>query len=178
MDFFAMNSAVMNSFLAESDKWQTLTDVDIRLGRPDDVELILEMHQRLSEESIYKRYHAPRLPTPEEVAQMCQLNGRNGRLLVAVLPGRRPTIVGMAYYIWSEESVAETAFLVEDRFQGQGIGKRLIQALVQQAVAQNIQFFDAQVLPTNRPMIHLLHQTGQLVFNKLGYGTREMRVRL
>ncbi len=178
MDFFAMNPAVMNSFQAESDKWQTLTDVVIRLGQPEDVELILEMHQRLSEESIYRRYHAPRLPTREEVAQMCQLNGGNGRLLVAVLPGRRPTIIGMAYYVWSEKAVAETAFLVEDRYQGQGIGKRLIQALAQQAVAQDIHFFDAQVLASNRPMIHLMHQTGQLVFNKLGYGTREMRVRL
>lgn len=178
MDFFTMNPAVMNSFFGESDTAQVLANIVIRPGRPEDVDLIIDMHQRLSEESIYRRYHAPRLPTRKEIDQMCQLNGQNGRLLVAVLPGRKPTIVGMAYYIWSEKSVAETAFLVEDRFQGQGIGKRLIRALARQAVAQNIQFFDAQVLPTNRPMIHLLHQTGQLVFNKLGYGTREMRVRL
>lgn len=178
MDLFTMNSAVMKSFQLESGIAQTLADIVIRPGRPEDVDLIIDMHHRLSEESVYKRYHAPRIPSPAEIAKMCQLNGQNGRLLVAVLPGRRSTIVGMAYYIWSEEAVAETAFLVEDRFQGQGIGKRLIQALAQQAVAQDIQFFDAQVLPINRPMIHLLHQTGQMVFNKLSYGTREMRVRL
>lgn len=177
MDFFNMDSAIMRSFIPEIKQDFAPSDIVIRSGQPEDVELILEMHQRLSEESLYKRYHTPRLPSRAEIREMCQLNGGNGRLFVAVIPGRRPQIVGMAYYVLSGEA-ADTAFLVEDSFQGQGIGKRLIQALARQAVAQGVRFFDAHILPSNRSMVHLLLQVGQLVYSKLDYGSRELRVQI
>ncbi len=177
MDFFNMDSAVMRSFIPDIKQAFAPTDIVIRPGRPDDVALILEMHQRLSEESLYKRYHTPRLPSEAEVVKMCELEGGNGRLLVAVIPGRRPQIVGMAYYILSGEA-ADTAFLVEDLFQGQGIGKQLVQALAQQAATEGIHYFDAHILPSNRSMIHLLLQAGQLVYSKLDCGSRQVRVQL
>ncbi|MCC6602282.1 MAG: GNAT family N-acetyltransferase [Anaerolineae bacterium] len=177
MDFFNMDSAVMRSFVPEITRPYAPSDIVIRPGEPGDVDLILAMHGRLSDESLYKRYHAPRRPTQAEVARMCTLNGENGRLLVAVIPGRRPQIVGMAYYILTGDS-ADTAFLVEDSFQGMGIGKQLVRALVHQAIAQGVHYFDAHVLPSNRSMIHLLLQAGQLVYNKLDFGARDLRVEI
>lgn len=177
-NLFTINPAVMNNLLHQSGAVPSLANVIIRPGRSDDGDLILEMHQRLSDDSLYKRYHIPRRPTRQEIAKMCRLGGENGRLLVAAIPGRSPMIIGMAYYILGSEAAADTAFLVEDRFQGLGIGKRLLKALKQQAVGQGVQFFDAHVLPSNRPMIHLLRQSGQLVTNTVSYGACEIRVRL
>ena len=177
MDFFNMDSAVMRSFVPEITRPYAPSDIVIRPGEPGDVDLILEMHERLSDESLYKRYHAPRRPTREEVARICALNEENGRLLVAVIPGRRSQIVGMAYYVLTGDS-ADTAFLVEDSFQGMGIGKRLVRALVRQAITQGVHYFDAHVLPSNRSMIHLLLQAGKLVYNRLDFGARDLRVEI
>jgi RimJ/RimL family protein N-acetyltransferase len=177
MDFFNIDLAVMASFQPDIQQNYTLSDIVIRPGQLEDVDLIVEMHQRLSKESLYKRYHSPRMPSRAEIVAMCQLEEGNGRLLVAAIPGRRPQIIGMAYYVLSGET-AETAFLVEDRFQGQGIGKRLLRSLARQALMQGICYFDAYIMPSNRIMINLLRKAGQLVFDNLVYGTREMRVHL
>lgn len=185
MDWFAINPKLMR-YLTEIKAWDgsgqaphgTLAALIFRPVQADDVEFILEMHQRLSEETIYSRYHSPRVPTRQEIIQICQLAGVNGRAIVAAIAGKKPAIVGMAYYIASGPDTAETALLVEDRYQGQGIGKRLLCQLTCLAMAQGICFFDAYVLPANKPMLHLLHSTGLVVHNWLGYGAREMRVQL
>ena len=177
MDFLNVDSAVMASYQPQPKKIHTQSDIIFRAGRPEDQALIWEMHQRLSDDSLYKRYHSPRVPTKKEIARICEIKPENGRLLVATIPGKRDQIVGMAYYVLSGET-AEAALLVEDSFQGQGIGNQLFKMLARQALAQGIYFFDAYVLPSNRAMIHMLHQIGQIIYNKLDYGTREVRVSL
>lgn len=185
MDWFSINPKFMR-YLTDVAAWPgseqanylTLASLIFRPAQADDVELIVEMHQRLSEETIYNRYHYPRVPAWQEIAQICRLADGNGRAIVAATGGKKPAIVGMAYYIISGLEIAEMALLVEDRFQGQGIGTRLLHQLTELAVAQGICFFDAYVLPSNKPMIHLLHSTGPVVHNRLDYGAREMRVQL
>jgi len=178
MDLFTVDSNVMNHLLPDTAVYSTPAPVTIRQAQMDDVDLILEMHQRLSPDSLYNRYHSPRLPTKEEIEKICALDSEHGRALVAVHTRVEYQIVGMAYYVKTAPTVADTAFLVEDRFQGQGIGRRLMQQLSQLAVVRGIRFFDALVLPANQRMIYLLHHTGQLVYNRLDFGAREMRVQL
>ncbi|WP_420645015.1 GNAT family N-acetyltransferase [Candidatus Leptofilum sp.] len=178
MTFFGMNPTVVRSLVPETSLAYGLRDIVIRPGTIEDVDLIMAMHERLSDASLHKRYHRPWRPSRDNMAWVCKLHGENGRLLVAELPGSNPQIVGMAYYVAADAQTAEAAFLVEDRFQGQGLGKQLVQALVRQAVAQGICFFDAYVLTSNRSMLHLLQRTGKLVYQKLDMGTYEMRVRL
>jgi GNAT superfamily N-acetyltransferase len=81
----------------------------------------------------------------------------------------------MAYYVVTDEGTAETAFLVEDLYQGQGIGRRFMNALSQAAKAESICFFDSRVLPSNKAMLRLLYLSGQLVHKKRDYDAFEMR---
>ena len=178
MNIFSLDSTVMNSLLPNTTVSRNASAISIRPVQQDDIDLIVEMHQRLSQESIYKRYHSPRIPTRQEIAQMYALDGKNGHVLVATIPGRQSQIVGMAYYVISEQKTAEAAFLVEDNYQGQGIGKRLVKELRREAIRQGICFFDAYVLPSNNAMIHLLNSIGHLIASRLDYGTREMRVQI
>jgi len=185
MDWFTINPKYiryLTDFAAWSGNGQAvsprLTSLIFRPVQIEDVDLIVEMHQRSSERTIYSRYHSPRVPTRPEIVQICQLNGENGRAIVAAVGGKKPAVVGLAYYILSASDTAEPALMVEDRYQGQGVGKRLLNQLTELAVAQGICFFEAYVLPTNKSMIHLLHKIGLVVQNKLDYGTREMRIQL
>ena len=185
MNWFTINPKIVRS-LTDVTAWHESEHIagmmwDSLIFRPiqmEDVELILAMHQRSSERTIYSRYHSPRVPTRHEVSQICQLDGQNGRAVVATTSGKKPTIVGLAYYINADSETAEIALLVEDRYQGQGVGKQLLHQLRDLAIAQGICFFEAFVLPTNKPMFHLLYQTGQVVQNKLVYGAREIRIQL
>ena len=185
MDWFAINSKLMRFLTDITAGPNTATAVShapasliYRPAQAEDVDLIIAMHQRSSERSIYSRYHSPRVPTRQEIAQICQLNGENGRAFVAAIGGKTPAVVGLAYYIVSDSETAEPALMVEDRYQGQGVGKHLLQQLTETAVAQGICFFEAFVLPTNKPMLHLLQQIGLVVQNKLTFGAREMRIQL
>jgi GNAT superfamily N-acetyltransferase len=178
MNIFKLDPTVMNSLMSDMSVAYTPANIIIRPIERDDTDLVMEMHQRLSRDSIYKRYHSPRMPTRREVAEMCALDGKNGRAFVAVIPGYQPQIVGIAYYIMSGQKTAEAAFLVEDSYQGQGIGKRLIKHLRREAIRQGICFFDAYVLPTNSVPFHLLNSIGRLITSRLSYGTREMRVQI
>lgn len=185
MDWFTSNPKLLRYFTDGAD-WDNaglgvssgLSSLIFRPVQMADADLIVAMHRRSSEKTIYSRYHSPRVPTWQEIAQICQLNGENGRAIVAATSGKKPAVVGLAYYILSAPDTAEIALLVEDRYQGQGVGKQLLKLLTALAIAQGIYFFEAFVLPTNRRMFHLLHQTGQVVQNKLDYGTREMRIQL
>lgn len=172
MELFPMNSTLMRNILGET---AAQTAVTIRPVKRDDVEQILAMHQRLSSDSLYNRYHIARIPTRQEIEGVIELDGENGRVLVASVSGRVSKIVGMAFYVVTDEGTAETAFLVEDLYQGQGIGRRLMTALSQAAAAEAICFFDSLVLSSNKPMLHLLYQSGQLVYKKRDYGAIEVR---
>lgn len=178
MNFFGQNITLMNQYLSIAD-FGMHSDIEIRPTTAVDIDLIWQLHQHLSTDSIYKRYHSPRVPSRDEMAYMCGLNGKDGRAFIATVPGKAK-IAGMAYYIThpANSETAEPALLVADAYQGQGIGRQLMQHLVDYAVTQGIRFFDALVLPANHSMIHLLNSSGRMIENHLSYGAREMRVQL
>ncbi len=178
MNLFEQNNVCMNQ-LPPIANFGIYLNLDIRSATAVDVDLVWQLHQQLSSDSIYSRYHSLRMPSRTEIARMCELSKKNGRSFIASIPGKAE-IVGMAYYIVqpANPDTAEPALLVADAFQGQGIGRRLMQVLGETAVSQGIRFFDANVLPTNSSMIHLLSCSGRLIENRLSYGVSEMRVQL
>lgn len=178
MNLFGQNSSLMNPALSIAD-FGVAPEIEIRPTTADDVDLIWQLHQHLSSNSIYRRYHSPRMPSRAEMTHISELHGKDGRSIIAIAPGKAE-IAGMAYYVtqFANPETAEPALLVADAFQGQGIGKRLLNHLREQAIAQGIRFFDALVLPSNGSMIHLLSSSGRLIEDRLSYGAREMRVQL
>jgi GNAT superfamily N-acetyltransferase len=143
------------------------TAVTIRPARLDDVKSILDMHRRLSSNSLYLRYLVPYLPdyVPAHLRDICRQSPQQGAALVAI---RENQVIGFGYYIIKPEQpdTAEPALLIEDKFQGQGIGKRLLNQLITAARAQGVYFFDALAHSSNRPMLHLLRRSGQPVNSK------------
>ncbi len=99
--------------------------VRVRPIRPDDGERLLGLHARLSPDSVYYRYFAPRpVLTPDEVAH---LTGVDHRSRVALVASLRDQIVGVARYdTVPGTSDAEVAFVVEDAHQGRGLGSVLL----------------------------------------------------
>jgi GNAT superfamily N-acetyltransferase len=88
----------------------------------------VQMHQQLSADTLYKRYHIERIPSHDECRRICALDGKNGRSFLALLPGSKRRLVGLATYVAKPALpiVAEVALLVADAYQGQGIGRKLM----------------------------------------------------
>ena len=85
----------------------------VRPVSPGDEEGLGEMLSRLSQESIYLRFHAPYPRVPGwAVASFADANRPDGESLVAVADGE---IVGHAMYVRQGAEEAEIAVVVEDR---------------------------------------------------------------
>jgi GNAT superfamily N-acetyltransferase len=137
--------------------------VVVRPIQPGDAGLIDAMHRRLSPDSLYYRYLQPRIPPLAEIEQVCQLEPDQGAGFVATVQQETESIVSLAYYVREPQErlpTAEPAILVEDRFQGQGIGRRLWQHLHEQASANRISRLRVFVEPGNQRMLRLLQGSG------------------
>ena len=105
--------------------------MEIRALRPADRDGLLGTLDRMSDESIHRRFFGPkRRFSDKEVAYYTNVDFANHVALVAVLEeDGRAVIVGGARYIVCEPGTAEVAFAVDDAHQGQGIGALLMKHL-------------------------------------------------
>lgn len=130
--------------------------VTTRPVRPTDRRLFYRLWPRLSAETVYRRFHAPvhRLPD-ETVRRLVTVDHDQREAVVAVVGGE---VVGVARYDRepTDPSTAEVAVLVEDAWQGAGVGRQLLTELTGLAARRGVRTFTATVQPDNRPVLGLL----------------------
>jgi len=154
-----------------------LRNIRFRPIRPDDWHRLQLFHDRLTETTVQLRFHGAKRELSAPLAhRFTQLDGRNDVAIVATT-GTRGRIVGVARYFRLDATSAEVAFVVEDVYQGQGIGRRLMQHLAETARRNGISEFVAEVLPGNVPMLRLLQGLGPIRVRHDG-GVDEVRVDL
>ncbi|MDQ4076601.1 MAG: GNAT family N-acetyltransferase [Chloroflexota bacterium] len=157
------------------------TLVRIRRAGPEDVVLILAMHDRLSADTIHARYFSSYTPSYEEIERICHLQPEEGAAWVAVAGSAGEMVVGIAYYMITHSQrpiKAEVAFLVEDAFQGQGVGQRLFRHLSSHALAQGIHSLHAYVDASNRSMMRVFARGGFPYTSTISYGLRDVQMLL
>lgn len=133
--------------------------VRIRPIRPDDEPRLVDLYERLSRHTAYQRFFTVlrRLPTDwyhffANVDYVRRLALVAERETVA-----GPQIIGVGRYEPSDEpDMAELAFVVEDGWQGRGLGARLLEAVLEAADARGRRRFRAYVLADNYRMLRLL----------------------
>jgi RimJ/RimL family protein N-acetyltransferase len=155
----------------------TLTVRPVRL---EDVHLLWEMHRRLSTTTLYYRYLSAYAPRLTELAHICNINDETGGALVAVTGRLHKQIVAVAYYLKNEQrpDTGEIAFLVEDRFQGRGLGHILWRQITEHGRERGMTAWEAYVHPDNAAMLRLIHKSGLPVIDQMVYDLRKMRVQL
>lgn len=158
------------------------TAVTIRPATPADLDLLVDLHGRLSDETLFKRYLRPYRPTVRDIAFIVDLPASQGAAIMATaFTSRREVAVGLAYYVIEDPAhpvTAEPAFVVDDWYQGQGIGTHLFEALRQTAVARQIKAFNAVMHPANNSMMRIFERSGLRLRHCRSYGEREVHIRL
>ena len=157
------------------------TAVTIRPATPQDVYALLEMHARLSSDSLYSRYLRQYRPSYEELEELTRLSAAEGAAFVAVSEFPWETVIGFGYYLIDkgrQPKTAEPAFLIEDRFQGRGLGTALAHHLAEHARQNGIQILEAIVHQANEPMLNIFKRIGQMIKQSVSYGAVELSIQL
>jgi len=131
----------------------------LRPIRPEDADLLVAFHQRLSPGAVYRRYFSwhPEL-SAKEVTRYTNVDYID-RLAFIVLDGDALVAVGR-YDRLPGTSDAEVAFIVADEYQHQGIGLLLLHQLASAARARGITSFSAETQADNRNMISVFRESG------------------
>jgi GNAT superfamily N-acetyltransferase len=127
--------------------------------RPDHDEALRGFHSRLSPESIVLRFFGPHPRLSDaEVARFTTVDGVDRMALVAEAGAE---IVAVARYDRAPGSdEAEVAFVVDDAFQGRGLGTILLQHVAAAARARGIRRLVADTLSENFRMLHVFRDAG------------------
>jgi acyl-CoA hydrolase len=142
------------------------TQIFFRPVKPTDEPAMAEMLYSLSKESVRTRYFTQSMAFPHKAVQkLTNIDYRNDIAIVGVVPSPAgEEIVAIAqYYLDPNTQAAEVAFLVQDEWQAKGMGTFLLQYLATIAKQRGIRQFYATVLPINRPMLNIFHNSGYKV---------------
>lgn len=134
------------------------TRVPVRGVRAGDAAALQRLVGRSSERSVEYRFFGPlKSLSDEQARRFAEVDGRDRFALVALDPEDPSEVVGVVRYERQAGTEgAEYAALVEDRFQGRGLGRGLTRRLIQAARENGIGRLHALVLRDNRGMLHLL----------------------
>lgn len=134
----------------------------IRPIMADDTARLRDFHRRLSPEAVVFRFFRLLLDLPESEAEhFTHVDYRDRMALVATLgPANDAPILAVVRYERIGSDVAEVAFVVEDAWQGHGIGTALLHRLAAYARQRGIHRFVAITLGYNVRMLDLLHMCG------------------
>jgi len=128
---------------------------------PDDAPRLADLCARLSPETLRLRFFSATRPRCDEarLRYLATVDFAARAAYVVCLEGDE-AVRAVGRYETVVPHVAELALLVEDGFQRQGIGGRLLQRLICNAQTNGIAVFWAVVRPENRGMFRLLQSTG------------------
>ena len=128
----------------------------IRLARPADAQAVADMHERCSERSRYHRYFTPMNTWREENLRRIS-GGHRGATLVATSEDGAIVALGNVFPEGpSDETGAEIAVIVDDRWHRRGLGRQMLLRLVDVARRLSFDSLTAYVLVDNHAMVGLL----------------------
>jgi GNAT superfamily N-acetyltransferase len=150
------------------------SELRLRPIRADDAPRLQALHQRLSVETIYQRFFnvMKRLPT-DWARYLADVDYRSRLALVVerTAPDGSTELVGVGRYEpTTDPARVEVAFVIEDRWQGRGLGSLLFNELLAAAEARGIREFSADVLADNTRMLDLIARFATIVSRRLADG--------
>jgi len=153
------------------------TKVTLRLIQPSDKQLLLEGFERLSPQSRYARFLAPKEKlTDAELRYLTEVDGVDHFAIAAVRASRfgKQEGVGVGRFVRSKDGTdtAEPAITVADDQQGKGLGTILLHRLADAAWERGIRQFRCEVLAENTRIRDLLPEIGSdVVIQHIDAGT-------
>jgi acyl-CoA hydrolase len=148
--------------------------IKIRPVKPTDERMIQELHYSLDEKDRYLRFFTPVKDFRHKKMQpLVTIDYTNDMILVGEYSenGEEQIIALGAFFKTIQPSVAELAFVVHKDWRGLGITKFLLDYLVQIGKELNYRSFTGSILLENKPMLHIINNSGyELTLKKIEGG--------
>jgi len=142
------------------------TEIFFRPVKPTDEPALSEMLYSLSAESVKTRYLTHTVAfAHSHIQQLTNIDYKNDLAIVGVVPSvSGEDVVAIAqYFLDPHTQAAEVAFVVQDEWQQKGMGTFLLDYLTQTAKKRGVKRFFAKVLPGNKSMLAVFHNSGYKV---------------
>ena len=152
----------------------------LRPIRPDDEPRLVDLYERLSRHTAYQRFFTVLRRLPADWYHFFANVDYVRRL---ALVAERETVAGVQligvgrYEPAEEPGIAEVAFVVEDGWQGRGLGGILLDAVLGAAEVRGIHRFSAYVQADNHRRLRLLAKKTQVEDRKTEEGVTGLRFR-
>lgn len=148
--------------------------VTVRPARPSDAGALVELVDRCSELSLYRRFHGATGPYVRREVERIAHPTAGHRSWVAL--GARGDVRGTATLAWGRAGDVHVAFLVDDAWQRRGVGRSLYRALAHEAVSEGLPAVTATILGDNVPALRFLRAMAPDVRSVFVDGQVEVRV--
>jgi acetyltransferase len=146
------------------------TTVRLRPIRPDDEPLLVRLHERLSDRTVFFRYlYLTKLDQRirhERLAALCAIDPSLEAAIVAEHDddSGRPQILAVGRLTRKDaEGKSEVALLVADEHQGRGLGTALLRRLLDHARRIGVRRIVGDILAENDAMLTVARRAGFLV---------------
>ncbi|MDY6958907.1 MAG: GNAT family N-acetyltransferase, partial [Halobacteriota archaeon] len=167
----------------EWEMYKTLNGGEKVFFRPikaTDESMLRNLFYLLSDETVYLRFFGPLKSFPHyRMQRFVNVDYIERMAIVGTLRnGEKEDIIAVGSYNVDEKTnMAEVAFVIHDDWQNKGIGTFILDYLIKIAKENGIAGFTANVLGTNRRMLHVFHNTGYNIDSKFDYGNYEISFR-
>jgi GNAT superfamily N-acetyltransferase len=149
-----------------------------RAIHPDDAERLQAFHQRLSHQTLLFRFFGEMPVLSREFAGRLSHVDYHDRMAIVVTPGASvdEPIVAVARYEQTAPGEAEFALVIEDRWQGQGIGSQALRELARYARSRGYSTLIGNVMYENEHMLTMLRHLGIPAIHHLREGRVEVQL--
>lgn len=156
------------------------TNLALRPVRATDEQAIKDLYYSCTDLTVHRRFsHAVESMPDDEFCRLLNADYHESMGIVGVIrDGEEERIIAIAYYDLDPGSrTAKVDFLVQDDYQGRGIGTILMHHLMEVARAEGVGGFRAETLADNIAMIRILHKSGCETLSTLESGVLSVEFR-
>ncbi len=145
-------------------------EILLRPIKPTDDKLIVELFHSLSKKTIHLKFFSSLKYMPkEQVEKITRIDYDKQMAIVAVMKengGDRLIAVGRYTLIDEEPGAAEFAIVVQDAYQGRGIGTEVLYHLAHAAKLQGVHVIVGYIMNENSRMFAVLKRSGLKIIRK------------
>jgi acyl-CoA hydrolase len=153
--------------------------VRFRAIKPSDEDEMRRLFYRFSDQAVYYRYFSPIKTMPhKKMQEYVNVDYRHTMSIVAIIhESGVEKIIGEGRYVRSQvDAFADTAFIVDEFYQGRGIATYLFNLLIRAAREEAIPGFKADVLENNKAMLKVYEKAPFPVQSVLSGGVYKITI--
>ncbi|SMC82714.1 Acyl-CoA hydrolase [Desulfocicer vacuolatum DSM 3385] len=177
--FIRESAHLYPSHISTTAEFKGGVNVKFRAIKPSDEEGMRKLFYRFSDQMIFYRFfYLVQTMNHDKMQEYVNVDYSKEMSIVGLV-GKSDSekIIAEARFVKDEESnYGEVAFLIDEAYQGIGLGTYLLRLLVKLARNLNLEGLTAEVLPENQSMIKLFQKTEHPLENNIVNGTCYMKM--